>query len=171
MLLYRLSLRSGRYINSLQGGFAPVDPQTRKKKEARKMGSKTRKMTNVIPLRLTPELSERIHYAASEADETDASYIRSCVITKLELEPQINRRIRKRRFVIPDADVIVIGELSEYVARLNGAVIQLAKTFRLQSSPDHDRAEIVLSKLDDCYLALVKLSDRVDADFASIAEH
>jgi len=129
------------------------------------MGTNTRRMTDDVKLRLTPELSSRIHSAAIASNETDASFIRSCTIRVMGLSPEINRRIKRRRIVVHDKDVTVLGAFTKHLHRLNGAVIQLAKSQRLQSSQLHGQTELVLSELEGCYRLFKDLGDKIEADF------
>jgi hypothetical protein len=127
-------------------------------------GSETRRLTSALFVRLDPALRAFVDAAAASTSTNGATWIRDLITdrqgndARAQPRPAMRRRPSSTRS--PD-DIAALARLAAYVARLNGAVVQLAKSVRLTGSAvEHAELECVLADLRAAQRQLVAAIER-----------
>ena len=127
-------------------------------------GSETRRLTSALFVRLDPKLRAFVDTAAASASTNGATWVRDLIADRqgnaahAQQRPAIRRRPSSPR---PPDDIAELSRLAADVARLNGAVVQLAKALRLTGSAvEHAELECVLADLRAAQRQLVAAIER-----------
>ncbi len=121
-------------------------------------GSENRKMKSLIMVRMEPELEASIRQQSELAGFPLASYVRSILADHIGQSGLSN--LPERR----DAVLSEMASMCRLVSRMNGAVVQLAKTMRQQESHHHPETESILSGLKMTQRQLVDLINELHHD-------
>ncbi|WP_029002474.1 hypothetical protein [Azorhizobium doebereinerae] len=119
-------------------------------------------MSGQVLVRLSPALAAAVSAAALSADLSAGAWLRHLAAEGVGQPDQA--RPTKPVDAAPDPLVAELGLVARNVGRMNGALVQLAKTMRETLHPDHAASEQVLARLRAAQRELIDLVQEVRRD-------
>jgi len=107
-------------------------------------GTETRKLKNLVGVRLTDETAVAVARQAAADGVSDASWIRALVVDAVQGSEQ-DVQPQPRPEPPPSEHLLALGELAHRVGEVGGLLVQTAKTARESGDPAHGDIEQALA--------------------------